>query len=235
MFEPVQAFSRTQNLTNESTAIFFRKVYGWMTIGLFLTGIVAMLTASSETLINAIFGTPLFWVVIIGQFGLVMWLSARLTSMSSQTATLAFLGYSVLSGVTFASIFLVYTGTSIAQVFFITGGTFGAMSLWGMVTKKDLSKLGQLAFAALIGLVIASLVNLFLQNSAIYWITSYAGVLIFMVLTAWDTQKLKELSLSVDASTSLGHNVAIGGALMLYLDFINMFLFLLRIFGNRRD
>ncbi|KAA3602903.1 MAG: BAX inhibitor (BI)-1/YccA family protein [Calditrichaeota bacterium] len=233
MFDQTQSFARIES--NEQTAAFFRRVYAWMSIGLFLTGIISMAVASSESLVSMIFGTPLFWVLFLGQLGLVFWLSSRVQNMSPQVATAAFLGYAALNGLTLSVIFLAYTMSSIAQVFFITGGTFGFMTLWGMTTKKDLSSLGQIAFAALIGLIIASVVNMFFQNSMIYWITSYAGVLIFMALTAWDTQKLKQISYEVDVNTAAGHNVAIIGALTLYLDFINLFIFLLRIFGGNKD
>lgn len=233
MFDKTQSFARIES--NEQTAAFFRRVYAWMSIGLFLTGIISMSVASSESLVDAIFGTPLFWVLIIGQLGLVFWLGSRVQNMSPQVATAAFLGYAALNGLTLSVIFLAYTMSSIAQVFFITGGTFGFMTLYGMTTQKDLSSLGQIAFAALIGLIIASVVNMFFQNPMIYWITSYAGVLIFMALTAWDTQKLKQISYEVDVNTGAGHNIAIIGALTLYLDFINLFIFLLRIFGGNRD
>ncbi len=233
MFDQTQSFARIES--NEQTAAFFRRVYAWMSIGLFLTGIISMAVASSESLVSMIFGTPLFWVLFLGQLGLVFWLSSRVQNMTPMTATMAFLGYAALNGLTLSVIFLAYTLSSIAQVFFITGGTFGFMTLWGMTTKKDLSSVGQIAFAALIGLIIASLVNMFFQNSMIYWITSYAGVLIFMALTAWDTQKLKQISYEVDVNTGAGHNVAIIGALTLYLDFINLFIFLLRIMGGNKD
>lgn len=233
MFDQTQSIDRIQS--NEQTAAFFRRVYAWMSIGLFLTGIISMAVASSESLVSMIFGTPLFWVLFLGQLGIVFWLSSRVQNMTPMTATMAFLGYSALNGLTLSVIFLAYTFSSIAQVFFITGGTFGFMTLWGMTTKKDLSSIGQIAFAALIGLIIASVVNMFFQNEMIYWITSYAGVLIFMALTAWDTQKLKQISYEVDVNTGAGHNIAILGALTLYLDFINLFIFLLRIFGGNRD
>lgn len=233
MFDQTQSIDRIQS--NEQTAAFFRRVYAWMSIGLFLTGIISMAVASSESLVSMIFGTPLFWVLFLGQLGIVFWLSSRVQNMTPMTATMAFLGYSALNGLTLSVIFLAYTFSSIAQVFFITGGTFGFMTLWGMTTKKDLSSIGQIAFAALIGLIIASVVNMFFQNEMIYWITSYAGVLIFMALTAWDTQKLKQISHEVDVNTGAGHNIAILGALTLYLDFINLFIFLLRIFGGNRD
>lgn len=210
-----------------------QQVYAWMTAGLLSTGAVAYFVANSPALINLIFGTPLFFVLMIAEVGLVWFLSARIGRMAASTATGLFLGYSLLNGLTMAAIFLAYTDASIASTFFITGGTFGVMSLIGYTTKRDLSTMGNILFMALIGFIIASIVNIFLQSEAFYWLLTYLGIGIFVGLTAWDTQKIKRLSMGVNNETD-AHRVAILGALILYLDFINLFLLLLRIFGRRR-
>jgi uncharacterized protein len=162
----------------------------------------------------------------------VLGLSAGIGRLAPTTASALFIVYAALNGLTMAAIFLVYTRTSIASTFFITASTFGVMSLYGYTTKRDLTKMGSLLFMALIGLILASLVNFFLKSTALYWIITYAGVLIFVGLIAWDTQKIKRLSTQATDETS-GRRIAIIGSLMLYLDFINLFLFLLRIFGKR--
>jgi uncharacterized protein len=209
------------------------QVYAWMTAGLLVTGAVAAYTASSVWLLNLIFGNPFgIWVLFIAQIALVIGLSAGIGRLAPATATALFVGYAALNGLTLASIFLVYTRASIASTFFITAATFAIMSFYGYVTKRDLTRMGSLLFMALIGLVLASLVNFFLRNTALYWIITYAGVLIFIGLIAWDTQKIKSLSRQATDDTS-ARRIAILGSLMLYLDFINLFLFLLRIFGRR--
>jgi uncharacterized protein len=211
------------------------KVYAWMTAGLLVTGAVASFVASSEALVNLIFGNPLlFFGLFIVQIVAVIGLSAGINRLSPAAAMAIFMGYAALNGLTFAAIFLTYTAASIASTFFITAGTFGAMSLYGYTTKRDLSGIGNFAFMALIGLLIASIVNIFWANSTLDWIISYAGVLIFVALTAWDTQKIKQMAASVNDETSAGR-VAVLGALTLYLDFINLFIYLLRILGVRRD
>jgi uncharacterized protein len=213
-----------------------QQVYGWMAAGLALTGVVAWYVSQSETLLALIFGQQLvFFGLILAQVGLVMGLSWGLSRMSAAVATGGFILYSAISGVTLAAIFLVYTTESIASTFFVTAGVFGAMSLYGYTTKRDLSGMGSFLFMALIGLLIASLVNIFLQSSAIYWVTTYAGVLIFVGLTAYDTQKLKQLSNNInERDTETFQKMVILGALTLYLDFINLFLYLLRLLGKRR-
>lgn len=214
---------------------FINKVYGWMCLALTITGFVALRAASSETLMNAIAGNQLlFFGIIIAEFGLVIWLSRSIDSMTSNKAIALFLLYSALNGLTFSILFLVYTSASIAQTFFITAGTFGAMSAYGYFTKTDLSSWGNILFMGLIGIIIASVVNIFWANETLYWIISYAGVLIFVGLTAYDTQKIKEMSLNMTGDEEQGRKGAIMGALTLYLDFINMFIFMLRIFGDRR-
>lgn len=211
------------------------RVYSWMTAGLLVTGAVAMFVANSAVLTSLIFGNPfLFFGLFIVQIVAVIGLSAGINRLSPAAATAIFMGYAALNGLTFAALFLAYTATSIASTFFVTAGTFGAMSLYGYITKRDLSGMGSFLFMALIGLLLASVVNLFWANSTLYWIITYAGVLIFVGLTAWDTQKIKRLAAQVTDETGAGR-VAVLGALTLYLDFINLFIYLLRIIGVRRD
>jgi len=218
-----------------TTQGFIPRVYGWMTVGLGLTALVAMLTLASPALLELVFGNRLvFYVLIFAELGLVIGLSAAINRLGPATATLMFLVYSALSGVTFASIFLVYTSSSIASTFFIAAGTFGAMSVYGLVTRRDLTGFGSFLFMGLVGIVIASLVNIFLQSPMVYWIVSYVGVFVFVGLTAYDTQKLKRLGQAGFADSASQRKAAILGALTLYLDFINLFLMLLRVLGNRR-
>jgi uncharacterized protein len=223
--------------TAAEQASFMTKVYGWMTLALGLTGLTALYTASSPELITAIFGSRFgFLALVIGTFLLVGWLVVAIRKMSPITATLVFLGYSVLNGVLFSSIFLMYTSASIALTFFITAGTFAAMSIYGYVTKSDLSRIGNIAIMALIGVIIASLVNMFMQSETLYWIISYAGVAIFVALVAYDTQKIKNIAINgfdEEGGAVAEKKASVMGALTLYLDFINLFLFLLRLFGRR--
>ncbi len=214
---------------------FINKVYAWMCLALTLTGFVAMRTVTSETLLNLIFGTQFgFMGLVIVELGIVFWMVSAINRMSSNMAIGLFLLYSALNGLTLSVVLLVYTSASVASTFFITAGTFGIMSAYGFFTKKDLTSWGNLLFMGLIGIIIASIVNIFWSNSALYWIITYAGVLIFVGLTAYDTQKIKKMSLNIDAESEEGRKGAIMGALTLYLDFINMFIFLLRIFGQRK-
>jgi len=229
-FMPTPVVSADAQLRQSSI---INQVYAWMTAGLLVTGAVAAYTANSVWLLQLIFGNPFgIWVLFIAQIGMVLVLSAGINRLSPATATAIFMGYAALNGLTMASIFLVYTQTSIATTFFITAATFAAMSFYGFVTKRDLTKMGSLLFMALIGLILASLVNIFLKSTGLYWIITYAGVLIFVGLIAWDTQKIKHLSAQATDETS-ARRIAIIGSLMLYLDFINLFLFMLRIFGRR--
>ncbi len=217
-------------------ARFITKVYGWMSIGLALTGAVAYLVASSPTMLQLIFGNRLiFFGLVIGELLMVGYLAAAVTRMSAATATLVYMLYAVLNGVTLSGIFIMYTGASIVGTFLITGGTFAAMSAYGYFTKQDLTKAGNLLYMALIGLVIASAVNIFFRNPMMYWIITYAGILIFVGLTAYDTQKIKEMNIIGNEGTEEDHKEAIMGALTLYLDFINLFLYLLRLFGRSND
>ena len=214
---------------------FMIRVYNWMAAGLALTGIVAWIVASDEALLRVIFGTPfLVFGLVIAQLGLVFWLASRVMRMSAMTAMTVFMGYAALTGLTFSSIFVVYTASSITSAFVVTAGTFGAMSFYGYTTKKDLTSWGSFFFMGLIGIIIASLVNIWLQSPAVYWVTTYAGVLIFVGLTAYDTQKIKQMNIIGNEGTEEDTKEAILGALTLYLDFINLFLMLLRIMGDRR-
>ena len=205
-------------------------------MALAITGVTAYGVSISPNLLSLIFGSKLvFFGLIVAELAVVMLLSARLHRLSLTTATLMFVGYSVLNGVTLASIFLVYTMSSIATTFFICAATFAVMSAYGAFTKTDLSSMGKLMFMALIGLIIATVVNLFVASSGLDLIISYVGVLVFVGLTAWDTQKIKAMLAEADYMDESAQKIALIGALSLYLDFVNLFLYLLRIFGARRD
>jgi uncharacterized protein len=211
------------------------RVYAWMTAGLLVTAAVASFVAGSEALTDAIFGNPMLFIgLFVVQIVAVIGLSAGINRLAPAVATAIFMGYAAINGLTLSAVFLAYTEASLASTFVITAGTFGAMSLYGYTTKRDLSTVGNIAVMALIGVLIASVVSIFLRSEGLYWIISYAGVLIFVALTAWDTQKIKNLSQQVMSETDAGR-VAVIGALTLYLDFINLFLFLLRILGGRRE
>jgi FtsH-binding integral membrane protein len=213
-----------------------RNVYMWMTMALAVTGLTAAYVSSSPAILQYIFTGKTIWLLALGELGLVWYLSARIMKISFSTAGILFVLFSILNGVTLSSIFLVYTMESIALTFYITAGTFGAMSLVGYFTKKDLSTMGRFLVMALIGLIIASIVNLFMQSTMLMWITTYAGVLIFCGLTAYDTQKIKDMLIFYGNETHEGTlKIALMGSLTLYLDFINLFIYLLRIFGSRRD
>ena len=213
-----------------------RKVYVWMALALAITGVTAYGVANSPNIMVAIFSNRLlFWGLIIAELALVFIVSGMINRLSLTTATLLFTLYSVLNGVVLSSIFVVYSGTSIAKVFFITAGTFLAMAVYGYTTKRDLSSMGKLMFMGLIGLIIASVVNLFLKSSGLDLILSYIGVIVFVGLTAWDTQKIKQMLAMQEDIDEGAQKIALVGALSLYLDFINLFLYLLRIFGGSRD
>jgi len=217
---------------------FIQSVYNWMAIGLALTGGVAFYVANSPSLMNLIFGNKmLFYGLIIGELGLVFYLSARVQKIQASTATALFVLYAALNGATLSMIFRVYTGTSIASTFFVCAGTFVACSIYGMVTNRDLTSMGGFMRMGLIGIIIASVINMFFQSSSMQMIISYIGVLVFVGLTAYDTQKLKHMALSQPAGLDAGvvRKGAIIGALTLYLDFINLFLMLLHIMGGSRD
>jgi len=220
----------TTSHSEASTQTFMQKVYQWMGMGLALTGILAFWVSRNGSLLQALGGGGFFLVALI-EIGIVIWLSSSITKISAQTAVIGFLVYSALNGVTMAFIFIAYTQASIASTFFITAATFIGVSIFGWTTKQDLSSMGSFLFMGLIGIIVASVVNFFLRSPIFYWLISYAGVAIFIGLTAYDTQKLKQIHRSGAGSQD---QLAVLGALRLYLDFINMFLFLLRIFGRRR-
>ena len=220
---------------SEAFPVLMRKVYVWMTLALAITGMTAYYVATNETLITTILtNSVLFYGLLIAEVGLVLVVSAAIDRLSLLTATLLFILYSVINGATMSIIFLAYTASSIATVFFITAGTFGAMALIGYTTKTDLSSIGRLLFMALIGLIIATVVNLFLRNDALMMILSYVGVIIFIGLTAWDSQKIKLMLMQAPDAGETAQKMALLGALTLYLDFVNLFIYLLRIFGRRR-
>lgn len=219
----------------DAQAKFITTVYAWMAGALALTGLTSLYAVSNESIMQLIASNKIFfYALIFGELGLVIYLSAAINRMSAQTAMMAFLIYAVLNGLTFSVLFMIYTAGSIASTFFITAGTFGAMSAYGYFTKTDLTKVGNIAFMGLIGIIIASIVNFFLKSEMLYWITSFIGVAVFVGLTAYDTQKIKAMSEYQDADTESGQKMAIMGALTLYLDFINLFLMLLRLFGSRK-
>ena len=214
---------------------FMVRVYNWMGAGLALTGAMSWYVSTSETILNILVANPmLFLILFIAEIGLVFYLAARVMNMSASQAMGVFFLYAGLNGVTLAPLFLLYTSASLASTFLVTAGMFGAMSFYGYTTKKDLTSWGSFLFMGLIGIILASLVNMFLQNSAIYWITTYAGILIFVGLTAYDTQKIKEMNILGNEGTEEDTKEAIRGALSLYLDFINLFIMLLRVMGDRR-
>jgi FtsH-binding integral membrane protein len=212
---------------------FMLKVYNYMASGLALTGIVAFLTASSPTMVKLIFGSPLVWVVMLAPIGLVFFLSFRIAHIKSGTAHAIFWLYAGLMGLSLASVLLVYTGVSVTRTFFVVAATFGAMSLYGYTTKRDLSGLGNFLLMGLIGILIAGVVNIFLQSSMMHFVISALGVLIFVGLTAYDTQKVKEMYWEADEE-GMGEKKAIIGALTLYMDFINLFIYMLQFIGDRK-
>jgi hypothetical protein len=218
---------------DEGLRAYMLKVYNLMALALGLTGIVAFGASTSEPLMLAIYTTPLKWVVMLAPLGVVIYLSARLQHMSNQAAQAWFWGYAALMGLSLSYIFLAFTGVSVARVFFITAGSFAGLSLYGYTTKKDLTGMGSFLMMGLIGIIIAGLVNIFLQSSGLHFAISAIGVLVFAGLTAYDTQSIKE-SYYVYGGGAAGQKVAIMGALRLYLDFINLMVMLLQLFGDRR-
>jgi len=229
-----QSQTQVQVRVNE----FIRSVYNWMAIGLGLTGFVAFYVANNPTLQRLIFGNQiLFFGLIIGELALVFIISARIQKMQASTATALFVLYSALNGATLSFVFLIYTASSITSTFFICAGTFVACSIYGWTTKRDLTSLGGFMAMGLIGIIIASVVNMFFRSSGMSMIISYIGVIVFVGLTAYDTQHLKNMALTQPAGLEAGvvRKGAIMGALKLYLDFINLFLMLLRILGGSRD
>jgi FtsH-binding integral membrane protein len=219
--------------TAERVSAFLRTVYGWMCVGLAVTAVVAYSIASSDMAQVLATNHILFLILFAAQIGLVFFLSARVDRLAPGTATLLFLAYAALTGVTLSVLVLAYTQTSIATTFVVTAGMFGALALYGTTTSRSLAGAGQFFFMGLIGLVLASLVGMFWHSAALQFLISVVGVIVFTGLTAWDAQRLKQMALAVPPS-QLG-SYAIVGALSLYLDFINLFIFLLRFLGNRRD
>jgi FtsH-binding integral membrane protein len=218
---------------DERVTAFLRVVYGWMCAGLAITAGTAWLVASSPSLVATIATNRLvFWSLIIAQFGIVILLSARVQKLSAATASMLFIAYSALTGVTLSFVLLAYTGESVASTFLITAATFGALAAYGTVTKRSLAGVGQFMFMGLIGIIIASLVGMFWNNDGLQFMISFVGVIVFTGLTAYDAQRLKAMALAVEGGTASQY--AIVGALALYLDFINLFLFLLRFLGGRR-
>ena len=229
------AMTREQGLSMSAAfPALMRKVYVWMTLALLITGATAYGVATSPGIQMALFSNQvLFWGLIIAEFALVIGISAAINRLSLTTATLMFILYSVINGAVLSSIFLIYTMSSIASVFFITAGTFGVMALIGYATKKDLTSMGKILFMALIGIIIATIVNIFLKSSGLQMIVSYLGVLVFVGLTAYDSQKIKQMLQMAPDTSEASQKLALLGALTLYLDFINLFIYLLRIFGRR--
>jgi FtsH-binding integral membrane protein len=231
--DPIDQLTLSQS-SDSAQAAFMTKVYGWMTIALVITALAAMYTAMTPALTEFIFSSKLvFYGLIIGELLLVGSLVLAVQKMSPMVASLVFFGYAALNGLTLASIFFLFTAGSIALTFFITAGTFAVMSIYGYTTKADLTRIGNLALMALVGVIIASIANYFLQSETLYWIISYLGVAIFVGLVAYDTQKIKNISATMDIQSSEGKRASVIGALTLYLDFINLFLFLLRLFGRK--
>ena len=243
-----RSFSKTvdQAAIDEGLRAYMLKVYNYMTIGLLLTGFIAYFFAKASIVTNdmgqiigvtqvgaLLFGSPLKWVVMLAPLGFVFYLSARINKMSVSAAQITFWIFASIMGLSLASVFIEFTQSSIARVFFITSGTFAAMSIYGYTTKRDLTKLGSFLMMGLIGIIIASIVNIFMKSSMMYFVISILGVLIFVGLTAYDTQKIKNMYAASDTGEIMGKK-AVMGALTLYLDFINLFIMLLRLFGQRR-
>jgi FtsH-binding integral membrane protein len=218
----------------EASRAFLQRVHFFMSLGLGVTGLVALAVVSSPGLMNVIFGNPiLFPVLLVAELGLVIAFVPLARRVSASTAAAMFFGYAALSGVTFSVIFLQYTASSIGSTFLITGGMFAGLSFYGATTKRDLTSLGSFAIMGLWGLILASIVNIFLGSPMLYWLTTFVGVIVFTALTAYDTAKLKALGAQAGGGEAFT-KLALQGALILYLDFINLFLMLLRIFGDRR-
>jgi FtsH-binding integral membrane protein len=230
----MQVRSYDQAAIDAGLRAYMLSIYNYMTAGLVITGLVAFLVASSPAAMATIFGTPLKWVVMLAPLAFVFLFAARIQTMSTSAAQMCFWAFAAVMGLSMASIFIVFTGTSIARVFFITAATFGAVSLYGYTTKTDLTKMGSFMMMGLIGIVIASLVNIFVGSSAIQFAISVIGVIVFTGLTAWDTQRLKEMYAETYDRDSVTR-MAIYGALQLYLDFINLFTMLLNLLGQRNN
>jgi FtsH-binding integral membrane protein len=234
--EPIPVVQTSTTSAGEVQASFILKVYNWMTMGLAITALVALAIEMviPEIRVLLLENMFIFWFILILELAIVFGLTAAINKIPAFVATLVFMAYAALNGVTFSIIFLVYSLGSIAYTFFITAAMFGATSVFGFITKMDLSRIGGIMIMGLIGIIIASVVNIFVASETLDWIISYIGVIIFVGLTAYDTQKIKNMSTGIDSSSEEGGKASIMGALALYLDFINLFLFLLRIMGRRR-
>jgi uncharacterized protein len=232
-----QGSMQTAQTRVEVVNAFMRGVYGWMCLGLMITAGASFFTVTSPALMRVVFGNQIvFFGLVIAELGLVVGLSAAINRISGGTASLLFALYSALNGITLAAIFAVYAKAAIMNAFFVTGGMFGAMSLYGLLTKKDLTSFGSFLFMGLIGIIIASVVNIFTKSAMMDFVISCVGVLVFLGLTAYDTQKLKVMGqmAPADDATAIRRGTILG-ALTLYLDFINLFLMMLRLFGSNRD
>ena len=233
-FETAPVYGSASVQAAERATAFLRSVYAWMCAGLAVTAVVAFAVAGSPAVLRALVGNQLlFWGLVLGELGLVFYLSARAATLAPRTAAALFVVYSALNGVTLSFVLLLYTGTSVATTFVVTAGMFGAMAGYGSTTTRSLAGAGQFFFMGLVGLVLASLVGLFWHNDALQFLISVVGVIVFTGLTAWDAQRLRQMALALPAG-AVG-SYAVVGALSLYLDFINLFLFLLRFTGSRRD
>ena len=234
----MERFPRSDSIVQARSGLqtYMAQVYGWMTVGLLLTAFIAWYAANSSAFMELLYTNRIFFFgLVIAQLAVVFVLSGLVNRLSAGVMTTLFMLYSVLTGLTLSSIFIIYTASSIASTFVVTGGMFGVMSLWGYTTKRDLSGWGNMLFMALIGIILASLVNFWLKSEALMWAVTYIGVVVFVGLTAYDTQKLKNIGEQIDVRDSSNlRKYSILGALTLYLDFINLFLMLLRILGNRR-
>jgi FtsH-binding integral membrane protein len=238
MPQEINGIPQPPNVAISPTAVetrFLTRVYAWMAAGLAVTAAVALYTASNPQLLRAIFGNRFaFWGLALGQLALVAWLSGLVGRLSAFAASGVFLLYSALTGLTLSVVFIVFTSESLASTFVVSAATFGAMSAYGLATKRSLDGLGSFCFMGLIGVIIAWVVNMFLHSSMLAFVTSCVGVIVFVGLTAYDTRKLKMMAAVVDADSEEGRRGAVSGALALYLDFINLFLMLLNLFGRRR-
>jgi len=229
----LQSAEFRQELAAQRT--FMASVYGWMTIGLLVTALTALVVASSKAMMVTIFGSGLFWVLIVAELGIAFGFRLALNAIPVAIAAGMFLIYSALTGATLSILLLIYTQSSVAATFFITAGMFAGISAYGYVTKRDLTSIGSMCIMALWGLILASIVNIFLMSSAMSWLISVVGVFVFVGLTAYDTQRFKQAYSEGGTGSAINRKIALLGAFELYLDFINLFIYLLRMFGSRRD
>jgi hypothetical protein len=232
-FDRPQVIDVAGSREDAAVAEFLRGVYGWMCGGLAVTAFTAWVVANSPSIATAIFrNSILFWAIVIAQFGIVIMLSARVNKLAASTASALFIVYSALTGVTLSFVLLLYTGESVASTFIVAGSMFGGLALYGTTTRRNLSGVGQFMFMGLIGLVVASLIGMFWHNDGLQFMISLVGVVVFAGLTAWDAQRLKSMALATNTGGTSAYTIV--GALALYLDFVNLFLFLLRFLGGRR-